>query len=218
MIFCIFFIKKINTKPLRVFFLYTIIQAVFSFLCYYFIYISNSYSNYILALRVHLVLEYLLIALFMYNILESGKAKTGLLISLPLFLIYNIYDFFSNDNVSFSNNPTLIEFLIFIVLIIFYLFEKMKVNQETPAYSSINFWLNVGLFVYFTGNFFYILLVENSATASIAVKNQLIVIYCIITIMKNLILSFAFVKNDIEDSIKNNNKFQFPQDLNFDTF
>jgi hypothetical protein len=150
--------------------------------------------------------------------LESGKAKTGLLISLPLFLIYNIYDFFSNDNVSFSNNPTLIEFLIFIVLIIFYLFEKMKVNQETPAYSSINFWLNVGLFVYFTGNFFYILLVENSATASIAVKNQLIVIYCIITIMKNLILSFAFVKNDIEDSFKNKNKFQFPQDLNFDTF
>lgn len=140
--------------------MYSIIQAVFSFLCYYFIYISNSYSNYILALRVHLVLEYLLIALFMYNILESIKAKTAILILLPLFLVYNIYDFLRNDNVSFSNNPTLVEFLIFIVLIIFYLFEKMKVNQETPAYSSINFWLNVGLFVYFSGNFFYILLVE----------------------------------------------------------
>lgn len=198
--------------------MYSIIQAVFSFLCYYFIYISNSYSNYILALRVHLVLEYLLIALFMYNILESIKAKTAILILLPLFLVYNIYDFLRNDNVSFSNNPTLVEFLIFIVLIIFYLFEKMKVNQETPAYSSINFWLNVGLFVYFSGNFFYILLVENSANATVAVKNQLIIIYCAITIIKNLILSFAFVKNDIEDSFNNKNKFQYPKDLNFDTF
>jgi hypothetical protein len=164
------------------------------------------------------MLEYLLIALFLFNILESGKAKTGLLISLPIFLIYNIYDFVRNDNLSFSNDTTLLEFVIFIVLIIFYLFEKMKVNQQTPAYSSINFWLNVGLFVYFTGNFFYILLVENSANATIAVKNQLIIIYCIITILKNLILSFAFVKNDIEDSFKNNNKFKFPKDLNFDTF
>ena len=198
--------------------MYSIIQAVFSFLCYYFIYINNSYSNYIMALRVHLMLEYLLIAIFLYNILESGKAKTGLLISLPIFLMYNIYDFFSNESMSFSNNPTLIEFLIFIVLIIFYLFEKMKLNQETPAYSSINFWLNVGLFVYFSGNFFYILLVENSANASVAVKNQLIIIYCTITIIKNLILSFAFVKNDIEDSINNKNKFQYPKDLNFDTF
>mgnify|MGYP003340961695 FL=1 len=197
--------------------MYTVLQAVFSFLCYYFIYVSNSYSHYILALRIHLVFEYLLISVFMYNNIESAKVRFLLLVSLPLFFAYNIYDFIRNDNSGFSNNPTLLEFLIFIVLIIFYLFEKMKVNHEAPAYSSINFWINVGLFVYFTGNFFYILLVENSVNADITVKNQLIVIYCIITITKNLILSFAFVKNDLEDSLKKN-QYEFPKDLNFDSF
>ena len=128
MIFCIFFIKKINTKSLRVFFLYTVLQAVFSFLCYYFIYVSNSYSHYILALRIHLVFEYLLISVFMYNNIQSAKVRLMLLVSLPLFFAYNIYDFIRNDNSGFSNNPTLLEFLIFIVLIIFYLFEKMKVK------------------------------------------------------------------------------------------
>ena len=103
------------------------------------------------------------------------------------------------------------------LFIIFFLFEKIQINHEIPIYSLISFWVCVGLFVYFTGNFFYILLVQNSANADSGIKNQLKLIYCVITISKNLILSFALIKNEIENTINKYN-FQIPKDLNFDSF
>ncbi len=196
--------------------MYTIFQMVFSLLCYFFIYVNTSYFNYILTLRIHLVIEYFIVSIFFLRLFESKSTKLILILLLPIFLSYNIYDYLSYSNLIFSNNPTLLEFLIFIIFIILFLFEKMQINQENPIYSSISFWVCVGLFVYFTGNFFYILLVQNSANADISIKNQLKLIYCVITISKNLILSFALMKNEIEHSI-NKYTFQIPKDLNFDS-
>ena len=80
----------------------------------------------------------------------------------PLFFIYNIYDYLKNGNEVFGDIPTVFEFLLFIIFIILYFFESMQIQFEEPIYKSTIFWICVGLFVYFSGNFFYIVLVENS--------------------------------------------------------
>ena len=165
-------------------------------------------------MRLHLIVEYLLVSIFLYHVIQSRYAKITLVFFAPIFLIINIYDYLKFGNLSFGNIPTLIEFLIFIVFIIIYLFEWMQNNSYVPIYNTMTFWICVGLFVYFTGNFFYILLVENSTNASLELKNQLKIIYCIVTIIKNLLLSFSLLAN--ERSNDDNGHIPFPQELDLD--
>lgn len=93
----------------------------------------------------------------------------------------------------------------------------MKFSYQIPIYYTINFWLCVGLFVYFTGTFFYILLVINIKSEGQSFKNQLLVVNSVITIIKNLILSLAFIQRP-ELAVKENDQLDFPPDLNLDGF
>ena len=63
-----------------------------------------------------------------------------------------------------------------------------------PLYQSISFWLCVGLFIYFTGNFFYILLVS-SANNPVLIK-EMKTIYVIVSISKDIILAFAWFAHE----------------------
>lgn len=163
------------------------------------------------------MVEYILISIFFYHIFNNLKAKKIILYSILPFILYNILDYFKNGNLNFGNLPTILEFLIFIVAIIFYFFEKMQLNIEKPIYLSIVFWISVGLFVYFTGNFFYILLVENSKSATTEVKNQLKFVYSFVTILKNILLSIALLHGS-ETNSEQNNQYIFPEDLHLDDF
>jgi hypothetical protein len=100
------------------------------------------------------------------------------------------------------------------ILLLFY--EGLKKEIELPFSQSINFWILVGLFIYFSGNFFYILLTQNSTNASNEVKSQLNILYGLITISKNLVLSFAFFSKS-EMDFKSSYFPSFPKDLNLDT-
>lgn len=213
LIFCIFYIKKINTKSLKVFFVYTFIQSVFSFWCIYAFYFLDSYGIYMLLLRAHLIIEYIIVGLFFFLIVKNKTIKSSLFFSIIPFLCYNFYDYFNNGSGLFGTLPTLIEFIVFIFIIIVYFFEKMNTTLDAFSQYSIHFWICVGLFVYFTGNFFYILLVENSKHSDQSIKNQLNVIYSSVTIVKNIILGLAFLnKENDEDSSPN---IEFPEDTSW---
>ncbi len=175
----------------------------------------NSYPTYILILRIHLVFEYVLISIFLFTIIKSKLWKRILLLIFPFFIAYIFFDFIKNANNYFGDIPTVIEFLIFIVFIIVYLFESMQLSIESPIYYSPIFWICVGLFVYFTGNFFYIVLVENSKEENNNVKNQLKIIYSSVSILKNIILGYALFNNE-KSTINSKYPNDFPQDLDLD--
>jgi hypothetical protein len=133
----------------------------------------------------------------------------------PLFFIYNIYDYLKNGNDVFGDIPTVFEFLLFIIFIILYFFESMQTQIEEPVYKNTIFWICVGLFVYFSGNFFYIVLVENSKNENESVRNQLKIIYSVVSIIKNLILGFAIFNHNSSEN-NNTNPNPFPQDIDLD--
>ena len=164
-----------------------------------FVNLFPSYNKYIFTLRLHLIVEFLIFYFYFNRILTNSLIKKILLVFTPIFLVYNVFDYFSIGDFSFGNTPTLIEFLVYISSILFFFFEVMK-NFSKDTINSINFWICVGLFVYFTGNFFYILLVEYSAHASAEVKNQLKLIYSIVTIAKNVLLGLAFFANNNKET------------------
>ncbi len=90
----------------------------------------------------------------------------------------------------------------------------MKTVIIYPLYQSITFWICVGFFLYFTGNFFFFLF-SNTSTDKSFVK-QLNIIYSFVTITKNIILSLSlFVNepNEVEDD-----ELQIPTNINLDEF
>lgn len=91
----------------------------------------------------------------------------------------------------------------------------MKTVVSYPLYQSISFWICVGLLLYFSGNFFIFLLNHSSSEKAFLV--QVRVIYSLVTISKNILLSAAFFAHEQHEN-SNDNNFQFPEELNLDSF
>ncbi len=163
---------------------------------------------------MHVLFEYALITSFLYFSFINSKVKFLLILLLPLFITYYFYDYIKNGNSTFGNIPTIIEFLIFIFFIIIFFYESMQVNFQVILYKRINFWLCVGFLIYTSGNFFYILLVEKFFNAQISIKNQLILIYSIVTIIKNIIFSLSFLLKETPQIT--NNSISYAPDLDLE--
>jgi hypothetical protein len=203
----------LNSKALKVFFIYTIILAVFVVLSISTIYILKSVKIYYYILKLYAVVEYCLFAQFLFNIYTNTLAKKIILYSTIPFILYCVINFVV-DKSSFSNTPSLIEFIAFIIFIIYFFYEKMKTVVQFPVYQSITFWICVGLFLYFTGNFFFFLFI-NSSTDPIFIA-QMKNIYFFVTISKNILLSVAFFAN--ENPEKTNDEIRLPNELYLDDF
>lgn len=215
LIFCLFFLKRIKTKALKVFFIYLLLHAVLSIFGYKYGTNVETYCIYISLLRVHLILEFLLLSYFFYNIIIS-KLKNYLLIIAPFFLALVLFDYFKFGNETFSSLPTLTEYIVFIIAIIVYLYDVMSKVNAIPIYTSLIFWISVGLLISFSGNFFYILVVDNykSGVWQISEKTvrQIIMVNCLVTITKNIFLSFSFFVKEKQEKTD----LPFPEDLDLD--
>ena len=88
----------------------------------------------------------------------------------------------------------------------------MKVVSIYPLYKSISFWICVGLFIYFTGNLFYLLFVESVKDSKLI--NLMKIIYATVSISKDIILALAwFAHERIETDA---DKIKFPDGLGLD--
>jgi len=90
----------------------------------------------------------------------------------------------------------------------------MKIEYTVPVYNLISFWISVGLFFYFTGNFFFLLF--SSTNIGKTFINQMQIIYTVVTITKNLLLCFSL--HGSETKSEQNNQYIFPEDLHLDDF
>ncbi len=176
-------------------------------------YIFKSNQTYYYVLKVYTLVEYILFSLFLHNLYRNSIAKKIVYFSIYPFILFCIIDFFINKS-PFSNSPSLIEFLAFIVFIIYFFYEKMKTVIQYPLYQSITFWICVGLFIYFTGNFFFFLFINSSSDPTFI--GQLKNIYFFVTISKNLLICFSFLAN--ENTEDPNNELQLPVELQLDDF
>ena len=90
----------------------------------------------------------------------------------------------------------------------------MKTVNTYPLYQSIIFWLSVGFFIYFAGNFFVVLFITYVKSQEF-VSNQRI-IYGVVTITKNLIFALAFLAN--EPTPKEHEALQVPEGVDLGDF
>jgi len=207
----------LNTKELKVFFIYALVKSVFIIAAILSLYFFQSRPVFLLILKFDLISEYIILIYFFWLLIQSKIAKKILVFSIIPFCFFCLLAFQKTGNTTFNSAPTLVELLVFIIVIIYFLFEKMRISYQMPVYQTINFWVAVGLFVYFSGIFFYILLVESYFSQSNSIKNELLLISSIVTILKNLILAFAVTVKEPKAELEEYD-FNIPLEINLDSF
>ena len=204
-----------NTKALKVFFVYSILLALFVIFATTALYVFESKPNYLLLVKLYNTSEYCLFATFLFYLLNNKLVKKIVIYSIIPFVIISLINLVISSKSNFSNYPSLIEFLAFIIFLIYFFYERMNVVVEYPLYQSISFWICVGLFIYFTGNFFFFLFITSSKDKHFL--EQMRMIYAIVTICKNIVLCIAFSSNEkIEEP--NDKSLFIPNELDLDSF
>jgi hypothetical protein len=208
LIFCISFLKKRNTKELKVFSYYIFCLASFALLAITFKFIIENRKILFINLNVYLLVEFLVLSIFFKEIFKSRVVKKLCIIIIPLFIIFSCFCFFYNK----TYYAFIAEAIIFIIYLLFYFFEKINVVTHYPLYKSISFWLCVGLFIYFTGNFFFLLLVNSSKDVNFI--TQMRIVNFIVVLLKDIILALAWFAYERTET--NTDIIKFPNGLGLD--
>ncbi len=177
---------------MRVFFLYTLIFSFFLILSGIFLLFYKDHFHQLIVNRVFLVWEFIFLSWFYYTLLRFKYKKVFFITAATFFLLYSIFDFWVTDSGSFSFIPLVIECFFFLLVIVFYFYEKIQFNIATPIYYSPDFWISVAFLIYFSGNFF-LFLFSKSMFDNPGFREQYTVIYGTVTIIKNIFLSTSII-------------------------
>ncbi len=213
-ILCLLFFKKINSKEMKVFFAYTIVNFLFVVLALIALYILKSFPYNLISIRIFIGLEFLLVAVFYSTIIKNFTVGLIIKVSIVLYLLYSFYNFYKSPPGQFDFIPLVIECLLFCTLIMYYFFETMRITVSIPLYQLPTFWISVGFLIYFSGNFFLFLYANNSIKNP-AFAAQYTLIYSSITIVKNILLCIGVITNK---NLITKDQHSIPVNLNLDSF
>ena len=188
------FLSKIKSTEIRVFFLYSIIFSLFLCLSIYTRICLKNINLQLIINRTFLVLEFILLSAFYNFSLSNEHRKLIFSISVILFSSYSLYDYLLSKPEDFSFIPLVIECLFFLLVIVYYFYEKIKYNISSPIYYAPVFWVSVAFLIYFSGNFF-LFLFSNSMFKNVDFKIEYTIIYGTVTIIKNIFLCTAVIAN-----------------------
>ncbi len=206
------FIKSIKQNDLKVFLFYAISMFIFLFLALYFRFIIQDPSKNLLIRRIFLVLEFIFIGLYYYNNIVLRYKKPILVVSIISFLVFSIIDFAINQNIKSHFIPLAIECLFFIIVIVYFFYEKMKYIITVPIYKLSSFWISVAFLINFSGTFF--LFVSSISMIDVpGFRDQYKIIYGSVTIIKNILLCFGIFVNKSNEGPQNNEVIQPNVDL-----
>lgn len=150
------------------------------------------------------VIEYLLLAYYLYISLNNKIFKRVLISSSIIFLASAFITLYSNlflnkGQPTFDSIPVAISALILIIFCILYLFEKIQNPEIDFIYSKPSFWIVVGIMIYFSGTFFLFLQYANLSDQE---QENFWIINLICIILKNTLFSISF-------TLSNNNFSEF---------
>lgn len=198
-------------------------KAFFVYAAFVFIYltisiiIKNVFHNPILSRQISrsfILSESILLSLyFWYNIKSDIKKYLLILGPSAVYLLF-FQDYFANSDVP-SFLPLATEGIFFILIILFFFYEKINDISEKQLYHYPSFWISVAFLLNFAGTFFlYLVMVTMAHDPSI--KNLYNSIYGMFTVMKNILLCVAIVTNANERQLYRNDGFRTLPNLEFD--
>ncbi len=181
-----------NEKNLKVFFIYCLLLTLFSTTSAFLLNIFKSNSLYFTTVRIYTIVEFSLFAVFFSITINNKLFSKILLFSIIPFVLFSALQWIKNYPI-FETSALLIEFIFYLIVLVYFFYEQMIFSIEKKLYESSIFWISVGLFIYFSGNFFY--LITSTLKGALSEKNLIQISYSIVTIIKNVILFYAVMIN-----------------------
>ena len=202
-----------SSKGLKAFFIYTVLLSFFLLLTLVILNVYADKKTYFLILRLFTIFEFSSISFFLFYALKSPVFKKLILINICIFIIYASVDYIINDKTKFNNHSSIVSSLVLISYIVYFFYEKMKTVVMYPLYQTISFWICVAFFLYFSGTFFFFLFSQSSLDPQF--KKQMKLIYGLVTLSKNIILSLSLFANEQEEN-NLEDKLNLPNNINLD--
>ncbi|MEO6547355.1 MAG: hypothetical protein ABIN94_05125, partial [Ferruginibacter sp.] len=112
-----------------------------------------------------------------------------------LFLIFCLLDylFYGTQGTTPGSGPLVVECLFFLVVILYYFYEKMKFVASTPIYKSASFWLALAFLIYFSGTFLLFLASGSSMVHDQNFIRNYNIIYGTVAVVKNLLIAVGII-------------------------
>lgn len=129
--------------------------------------------------------------IFSFSISNNILKKIIRFSTVP-FVILCITDYIISSTLDLAYIPLIIESLFFIILIIYFFFEKIKEDVSEPLFNNFIFWFAVAFFINFAGNFLLYVYSETAVKDKEYYSNYDF-IYSIVTIVKNILLCIAAI-------------------------
>lgn len=206
------FFKKLHTKYLKAFFIYSLLLALFILTSFSTLLFLADKPLYLNLVSIYVIVEYIIISaiFFYYTSIRFYKVLILLLTTLVGLTLFLNHFYFKNEFI--SSYKVVFTSLILIVYILLFFYYKMKRVSVIPLYQTMSFWIFVAFFLYYTGNFFFFLIIGSEQPEEI--QQFLAMVYSGVTILKNIILSYSFKFK--EPTNINNQNLSIPSDLNLD--
>jgi hypothetical protein len=155
------------------------------------------------------IIEFLLLSYYLYNCLKHNKFKRSLIFSGIIFSITALINLFlivssNSKSILIDTIPISTSALLLIVFSILYLFEEIQTPKVEFIYANPQFWVIIGIMIYFSGTFFFFLQFSELSKDD---QSNFWIINLICIILKNIFFSISFLlpyHKQSENSIKDN--------------
>ena len=209
--FCLLFFKKINSKEIKVFFIYTIASLFFFILSFS---AAKFYREYFyIIVSISLVVQFIILSILYFHIIKNTKIKKIIILGAIFYIFFWIYNFLKSNYADLDTTPFAVECIFFTFLIVYYFYEIMRYSLDTQLFELPSFWISVAFLINFSGTFIVFLLGKSLINEF---PSQYTVIVCTITIIKNILLCIAVIAN--KSLIVPKNYSSLPSDLDLDNF
>ena len=145
-----------------------------------------------LSYRIFTIIEGISFGYFLFQIIINQAAKKILVGLGAVFLVFALFDLKNSNADTFDSIPTVIECLILLSFSIYYLYEQIKDPNNLFLYNTPNFWVVVGIILFFSGNFFLFIYGQSSSKLP-DWKNTFRVINGVCSLLENLLFLIAFI-------------------------
>jgi hypothetical protein len=139
------------------------------------------------------IIEHILFFLFFNVSINSKKFQLFIYLlsaSFVLFASFELYkSFISGENSNFDSLSSSLSSIILISYSVILLYEKIQIPDSPFVYGTFEFWVVVGLMIYFAGTFFLFLQAKNFSKDEMRIFWK---INLVSNILKNLFFAIAF--------------------------
>lgn len=206
------FFKKLHTKYLKVFFVYSLVLALFILSSFSILLIFDNKALYLNLVSLYGVIEFIIISLIFFVFSKFQWVKILLAFITILLGSTLLLNHFYIKNPFITNYQVICTSFLLIIYILIFFYSKMKKVSSLPLYQTMSFWIFAAFFLYYTGNFFFFLIIGSEQTLEI--QQFLLLVYSGVTILKNILLSLSF---KFFEPIENNKQsLTIPTELNLD--